>query len=697
MLQAVTEFDTRALLAESKFLESYARINPKTGTYETWPEAVDRVMDMHREKYADKMTLKLSRLIEEASESYKRKAFLGSQRALQFGGAEILKKNARIYNCTASYADRPRFFGEVFWLLLCGCGTGFSAQKHHVAKLPVVKGEKTLLDGAQGVIYEIEDSIEGWADSALALITSHFDGGEPILFDYSKIRPKGAYISGGFKAPGHEPLKKAHEKITPILEGARGRKLKPIEVYDIVMHLSDAVLSGGVRRAATICIFSKDDEEMLAAKTGNWFIDNPQRGRSNNSVALLRDNTSWEEFSAIMESVKQFGEPGFIFLDDLDHLFNPCVEVGMKGKTEDGESGWQGCNLCEISGAYCTTEELFFEACRSAAIMGTLQAGYTSFDYLGKASEEIFEREALLGVSITGFMNSPDILLNAETLRRGSEIVKETNREVAALIGINPAARCTVVKPSGNASVLLQTASSTQGEHAKRYLRNAQYNALNEVPQLIQAINPAMVEKSVWSQNETDVVISYPITPPKTSKFRQDIMGVAQLEIVKMIQENWIDGGKNEELCVDKSLSHNVSNTITVDDWDAVAAFVYENRHTFAGISFLAYSGDRDFAQAPFTEVLLAEEIVKKHKLTWKQFDWEMEDSNYNIDVRMLTWGALSDLQKDCQILGKWNSIQNSFSHVNWDDLKIKDYVDIDTMGALACNYDPATGAVGCA
>jgi ribonucleoside-diphosphate reductase alpha chain len=691
MLQTTVEFDTRATLAESKFLESYSRLKPDN-TYETWDDSVERVMRMHREKYADRMTYELDGYMREAEDSYKRKAFLGSQRALQFGGAEILRKNARMYNCTASYADRPRFFAETFWLLLCGCGVGFSVQTQHIAKLPVVQ-EPT----GRPIVHIVADSIEGWADAAQALFDSYFRGTPPVKFNFDLVREKGAFISGGFKAPGPEPLRKALDKIRPILDAAIGRQMADIEVYDCVMHLSDAVLSGGVRRAATICIFSKTSEAMLKAKTGNWFVENPQRGRSNNSVALLRSETTWEEFSAIMRSVEQFGEPGFVFLDDLDHLFNPCVEVGMKGKTEDGVSGWQGCNLCEISGAYCTTEELFFEACRSAAIMGTLQAGYTDFAYLGEASERIFRREALLGVSITGFMNSPDILLNADTLRRGAEIVKETNREVAALIGINPAARCTVVKPSGNASVLLQTASSTQGEHAKRYLRNVQYNALNEVPQLIQATNPAMVERSVWSQNETDVVISYPITPPKSSRFRQDIMGVRQLEIVRMIQENWIEGGKNAELCVDESLSHNVSNTITVDNWADVARYVYDNRFTFAGISFLAYSGDRDYAQAPFTEVLLADEIRRKHGLNWRLFDEVFEDVNYNVAIRRKPWHELSLLEKDCLILGKWNAIQETYVPIDWRDLKTKDYTDIDQLGAMACNVDPLTGVSNCA
>lgn len=682
-------FDTRALLAESKFLESYARINETTGTYERWEESVERVMDMHRTKYAAKMGNELASLISEAEESYKRKAFLGSQRALQFGGAEILNKNARIFNCTASYADRPKFFSEIFWLLLCGCGTGFSVQRHHVAKLPSVEGvDKSFVN-----TFVIEDSVEGWADSADELISAYLLGNYDVTFDFSLIRPKGAHISGGFKAPGPDPLERALNKIRPILEGAVGRQLRPIEVYDIVMHLSDAVLSGGVRRAATICLFSKDDQEMMKAKTGNWFVDNPQRGRSNNSVALLRGETTWEEFSDIMESVKQFGEPGFVFLDDLEFLFNPCVEAGLFSYDDKGNSGWQMCNLGEINGGYCDTEEKFYEACRSAAIVGTLQAGYTDFGYLGPVSKFIVEREALLGVSITGFMNNPEVLLNPEALRKGAAIVLATNKEVAKIIGINPAARSTVIKPSGNASVLLQTASSTQGEHAPIYLRNVQYNALNEVPQLIQATNPEMVEKSVWSQNETDVVVSYPITPPKNSKFRQDYMGVKQLEIVKMIQENWIDGGKDESLCVHPKLSHNVSNTITVDDWDDVAKYVYENRFTFAGIAFLAYSGDRDFAQAPFTEVLLSEQIEAKYIVT--------ADHIYKtvgmLEANPRPWRELSDYEKDVAIFDKYAKIKATFKPIDWSSLKIKEFVDIDTLAALACNFDPTTGVSNCA
>lgn len=356
-------------------------------------------------------------------------------------------------NCSSTYADRPRFFQEAMYLLLCGCGVGFSVQKHHVAKLPKI----TKPDPLDSKVYVVEDSIEGWSDAVGVLLSSYLVdsqefpeyAGKTVHFDFSKIRPRGAFITGGFKAPGPDGLNRSLEKCRELLsrEVKDGGKvdLRPIVVYDFVMHSADAVLSGGIRRAATICIFSKDDEEMLTAKTGNWFIENPQRGRSNNSALLIRNELTREEWADIMRNVKEFGEPGFIFADFLEALFNPCVEIGMMGYTESGESGWQKCNLVELSGTACTSREALMKAAYAGAILGTLQAGYTNFTYLTQASREITEREALLGVSITGWMTNPDVLFNVDNMRDAAHLVKEVNRKVAKLIGINQAARCTTV------------------------------------------------------------------------------------------------------------------------------------------------------------------------------------------------------------------------------------------------------------
>ena len=319
------------LMSEAKFYESYARYLDDKQRYETWDEAVDRVMSMHKTKYKDKLTPELLSYINFAEQAYKDKEVLGAQRALQFGGEQLLKKPAKLYNCTATYCDRPEFFREALWLMLCGCGIGFSVQKHHVAKLPNIqkrtKQAKTVV---------VEDSIEGWANAFGALMMSFFDydseyKGRKLYFDLTKIRPKGALISGGFKAPGADPLNlmlSKTEKLLKDLLDTGADRLSTIVAYDCMMFAADAVISGGVRRAATICLFSKDDEDMLSAKTGDWFVANPQRGRSNNSVILLKGDTTREEFAHIMESVKDVGEPGFIWTDNLEQLFNPLKYTG---------------------------------------------------------------------------------------------------------------------------------------------------------------------------------------------------------------------------------------------------------------------------------------------------------------------------------------------------------------------------------
>ncbi len=341
------------MLSDSKFYMGYSRFSEELGRYETWDEAVERVMNMHRQKYAHLMTPELEQFIVTAEKAYKKKIVLGSQRALQFGGEQIFRHESRLYNCSSTYVDRPRFFQVAMYLLLCGCGVGFSVQKHHIAKLPKI----TKPNPIDSKVHVVEDSIEGWSDAIGVLLSSYFVGGgefpeyagKTVHFDFSKIRPRGAYISGGFKAPGPDGLARSIEKCRQLLsrevEDGGEVNMRPIVAYDFVMHSADAVLSGGIRRAATICIFSKDDTEMLKAKTGNWFIDNPQRGRSNNSALLIRDELTREEWAEIMRNVKEFGEPGFIFASFLEALFNPCVEIGMMGYTESGESGWQKCNL----------------------------------------------------------------------------------------------------------------------------------------------------------------------------------------------------------------------------------------------------------------------------------------------------------------------------------------------------------------
>lgn len=618
-------------LSSYTFYSRYARYNSQKKRRETWDEAVGRVYDMHREKYAEQIAAnpELDQLITFAQSMHNKKRVLAAQRSLQFAGAPIRKHELKMFNCLFSHIDRERVFAEIQYSLLCGCGVGFSVQKQHVKKLPKLVTEIPT----EEVSFLIDDSIEGWADAVGVLFASFLPkskefssfANKKIVFDYSRIRPEGELIAGQFKAPGPDGLARALEKIYALIlaritndkfgSDEFSGKLRPIDCYDTIMHISDAVLSGGVRRSATLCLFSHDDSDMLTAKTGNWFVTNPQRGRSNNSAALLKGVVTREEFSKLMASTKEFGEPGFIWMDDLDIGYNPCVEIGMYPKTRDGRSGFQGCNLTEINGKWCDTKENFKKACEASAIIGTLQAGYTNFKYLAKESKEIFDEEALLGCSITGMMDNPDILFDEQNQKEAAEWILETNRKVAAMLGIKPAARATCVKPAGSTSCVLGTASGIHPHHAKRYIRRVQANNGEFCLQETKRRNPAAVEDSVWSSNKTDSVISFLCEVPGGAIVKNQLSAVELLERVKLTQQNWVAHGTDVSRCVNPKLRHNVSNTITVkpDEWDAVEAFIFDNQQWFAGISLLAASGDLDYAQAPFATVLTPVELVREY------------------------------------------------------------------------------------
>lgn len=602
-------------LQDYVYVSKYARFNTGARRRETWNEAVDRVEQMHIRKFPQAKDD-----IEWAFDKVRQKLVLGSQRALQFGGKPIEQKNARMYNCCVSFCDRIRFFQETFWLLLCGCGTGFSVQNHHIAKLPNFfanrqKGKKKK--------FIIPDSIEGWSDALgilLATYMPHSDFPEwegcDVVFDYSEIRPAGSVLASGVgKAPGPEPLRRSLEIIRNLLDDRIKKydRLRSIDAYDIVMHASDAVLSGGVRRSATICLFSQDDLEMLKAKTGNWFTENPQRARSNNSVILIRGSVSKEQFAEIMKSVREFGEPGFVWADHPDLCVNPCVEIGMwPVHWKTGASGWQMCNLCEINGKKVKHKEDFAIAAKAAAIIGTLQAAYTDFTYLGQVSKEIVEREALLGVSITGMMDNPDVIFDADIQKEMAKLILDTNEWMAKKIGINPAARATCVKPAGTTSCILGSASGIHPHHAKRYFRRIQGNYMEAPLQYFKKHNNIAVEKSVWSANKTDEVITFCVEVPDGAKTKNQLSALKLLEHVKNTQQNWVTAGKRLGLCTQPWLTHNVSNTINVrpDEWEGVTDYIYDNREFFAGIALLPQSGDLDYPQAPMCTIHTSKEIV---------------------------------------------------------------------------------------
>ena len=608
-------------LQEYTYVSRYARFNVKEKRRETWNEAVDRVMQMHIRKFPH-----MAEVIKSAFEKVEQKLVLGSQRALQFGGNPIEQKNARMYNCCVSFCDRIRFFQETFWLLLCGCGTGFSVQKHHIEKLPDFHESRIKKQVHEKRVHVVPDSIEGWSDALGILLATYFPHEEfsdwygcDVEFDLSQIRPAGAVLASGVgKAPGPEPLRRSLEIIRELLNDRcmKFHRMRSIDAYDIVMHASDAVLSGGVRRSATICLFSVDDMEMRKSKTGNWFTENPQRARSNNSMLLIRNETTKEQFEEAMKDVKEFGEPGFVFADHRDFLVNPCVEIGMwPVHWKTGVSGWQFCNLCEINGRKIKSKEDFAVAAKAAAIIGTLQASYTNFEYLGQTSKEIAEREALLGVSITGMMDNPEIIFDEETQREMAKLILDTNEWMAKQIGINPAARATCVKPAGTTSCILGSASGIHPHHAKRYFRRIQGNYMEAPLQFFKERNGIAVEKSVWSANKTDEVITFCVEVPDGAKTKNQLSALKLLEHVRSTQANWVMAGTRPELCTQPWLTHNVSNTINVrpDEWDGITDYIYDNREFFAGIALLPQSGDLDYPQAPMCTVHTSREIVQMY------------------------------------------------------------------------------------
>lgn len=939
--------NSRKEIGDYIFVSKYART--VHGKKETWDQSIDRVMEMHWRHLADDMTISdsslddLSKEMNFAEKLYRNQIILGAQRALQYGGETLLKHVARNYNCAGSYANRISFFQELMYLLLCGSGTGYSVQKVHVNQLPKMKG----VDMSKQTTYVIDDSIEGWSHAVNALIESHYFGLPEVVFDSSRVRPKGAFITGGFRAPGPEPLMKCLSKMSKVLGKIRGRKATPFEVHRLACLIADAVISGGIRRSALLCQFDADDREMLTCKTGGWFSEFPELARANNSAIIL-PSTPKEVYENIFSSIKQFGEPGIIFSFHPDIVYNPCCFVGdtlvavadgrnavtikmlaeedkkipiyyknrkgkvcigygrafrtgkkkvvkvilsngsvikctpdhplqtvdgnyvMAGESEgftlskffssakkkyrtinsftngfarqyrmiwefyngekpegqeidhidnsvgdqidnlqllplsehlfktgeerrgpsnpihkssperrsevakvsaflenngrysglsnedlieigrkvimkgekltrkncqvidnrfpagfsknrfegswalyvkyvlgeleyreipaptyeskkeisldylaepvyvvsvvdddevedvydvemeceehnfaiitkgdgdyknsegvfvhncevsgypqieiDGEIqyGWFFCNLTEINGSKIKNKEEFFDACRGASVLGTIQASYTSFKVLTEASRLIAERDALIGVGITGMCENPEILFNPEIQDEGARLVQKTNVKMAGIIGINPAARCTVVKPSGNSSQLLGCTSS--GIHKfpfKRFIRNIQAANTEQALRYVKEINPMMVKPSVYNK-EVESVISFPVELDDNVLTSEYSSAIDFLEMVRMTKAHWIENGTNfdhpfyKEYPKFARMRMNVSNTCMVkdDEWDDVKEYVWNNRNVFSGISFLPKGGDLLYPQAPYTSVLDEKELAERY------------------------------------------------------------------------------------
>jgi ribonucleoside-diphosphate reductase alpha chain len=568
------------LLSDITAFRTYAKYIKHLERRESLEETINRDMTMHLERFP-----KLSRDIIKAFQRVHELKVMPSMRGMQFAGDAVLKNHARQYNCSYAPIDNSRSFGEAMFLLLSGVGYGYSVQKKHVNQLPSI--QKPREEG----VFIIHDSIQGWAQAVDILMESYFFGRIRPVFDFSKIRPKGSYlVTTGAKAPGPDPLKKALELVEDRLKLAIGRKLTSLEVHDIVCIVSDAVLAGGIRRAALICLFDRDDSEMLKCKHGEWWNAAPWRARSNNSAVLPRSEVTKEEFDHIFKMCKDSGsgEPGFSWTNDTDWGFNPCHEIALNPN--------QFCNLTTINQTGIASEKDFFNRVYSAALIATLQASYTDFHYLRPIWKETTEKEALLGISFTGIADGRDFI-GADLLRKGAQLVNEVNEKYAKKLGINLAARTTAIKPEGTSSCIFGSSSGVHARHAPFYIRRIRMNKDDALATYLKYTIPELVEDDVTSSS--GIVVSFPQESPEGSIVRAKETAMSLLDRAMFYNRNWVSPGHREGIN-----KHNVSVTISVKDeeWDELREAMWENRKSYSGISLLPYNGG-NYKQAPFEDI----------------------------------------------------------------------------------------------
>ena len=587
---------TQEILSEITTYMKYAKFVPAKNRRETWQELVTRNKEMHQAKFP-----KLHNEIEEAYKLVYDKKVLPSMRSLQFAGKPIELNNARIFNCSFLPLDDWRSFSEIMFLLLSGCGVGYSVQTHHIEQLPEIKVP------TKHKRYLVGDSIEGWADAVRMLCKAYFTGAPLPLFDFRDIRPKGAQlITVGGKAPGPEPLKECLFNLGKIFERKQnGDKLSSVEAHDMACHIADAVLSGGIRRAALISLFNLDDEDMLTCKFGNWWEENPQRGRANNSAVVMRHKIDEEEFFKLWKKIELSGsgEPGIYFSNDKDWGTNPCCEIALRS--------YQFCNLCEVNVSNVESQEDLNERVRVGAFIGTLQAAYTDFHYLRDIWQKTTEKDALLGVGMTG-IGSGAIL--AYDLKKAADLAKEENARVAEIIGINKAARVTTVKPSGTSSLVLGTSSGIHAWHNDFYIRRIRVGKNEAIYNYLAINHPELVEDDFFKPT-IQAVISVPQKAPAGSILRTENV-IDMLERTKRFNVQWVKKGHRKG-----ANTNNVSATVSIqeNEWEQVGKWMWENRNTFNGLSVLPYFGG-SYTQAPFEDI------------TEEQFN-EMATHLHNIDL----------------------------------------------------------------
>ena len=592
---------SQEILSDIVVYNKYAKYLPSKQRRETWEELVSRNKEMHQEKFP-----KLKEEIEDVYKMVYDKKVLPSMRSLQFAGKPISINNSRIFNCSFLPIDDWRSFSEVMFLLLSGCGVGYSVQKHHIEKLPEIRIPKKTRR------FLVGDSIEGWADSIKVLMKAYFGMSttRPV-FDFRDIRPKGAeLITVGGKAPGPEPLKECLFQIQKVLDRKEdGEPLKPIEAHDIICYIADAVLSGGIRRAALISLFDLHDNEMLTSKHGAWWELNPQRGRANNSAVVIRSKVRKKDFFELWSKIvaSNSGEPGIYFSDDKDWGTNPCCEIALRP--------FQFCNLTEINVSNIESQEDLNRRVKAGAFLGTLQAAYTDFHYLRDIWKRTTEKDALVGVGMTGIGSGKILDFDLE---EAAKYAKKTNEDIAGILGINKAARVTTVKPSGTSSLVLGTSSGIHAWHNDFYVRRMRLGKNEALYQYLAQNHPELVEDDFFKP-DIQAVVSVPQKAPEGAIYRTE-SPMDLLERTKKFNVEWVKAGHRKG-----ANTNNVSATISVkqDEWDSVGEWMWENKNTFNGLAVLPYDNG-SYTQAPF------EDITEKKFL-------EMESHLNGIDLKQIT------------------------------------------------------------
>ena len=567
------------ILSDITVFMKYAKYDRKKERRENWKELVTRNKKMHLEQYPA--------LKDDIDAAYKfvfDKQVLPSMRSLQFAGKPIVINNARLYNCCFLPVDHVDAFSEVMFLLLSGTGVGYSVQTHHVEKLPeITKPIRTRR-------YLVGDSIEGWADAVKVMISAYLKGKALPLYDFSDVRPKGAMlVTSGGKAPGPEPLKDCLHNVQKILDRKQnGENLSTLEVHDIMCYIADAVLAGGIRRSAMIALFNINDDDMLTCKFGNWWEQNAQRGRANNSAVIVRHMVEKEVFLDLWKKIEASGsgEPGFFFTNDTEWGMNPCAEISLRP--------FQFCNLTTIHAGDVETQDDLNARAKAASFIGTLQASYTNFHYLRDVWKRTTEKEALIGVSMTGIASGSVLKLD---MKEAANIVKEENARVAALIGTKPAARCTTVKPEGTSSLVLGTSSGIHAWHSEYYIRRVRVGKNESIYNYLLINHPELVKDEFFKPN-IQAVIEVPQKAPDGAITRQE-SALDLLKRVSKVWKEWVKPGHRKG-----ANKNNVSVTVTMkpEEWADVGEWMWENRDNFTALSVLPYA-DHSYVQAPFEDI----------------------------------------------------------------------------------------------